>query len=120
MEVSILDSMHLFQDNYALKLDKSVLKSDTFDYPGKACAQLGNAMLISDAVALIPGYAALKSDMEVLILVSMNLFQDNVALKLDKSVHISDTFIYPRQACAQLQNLMLISDAVEISRTMLR
>ena len=41
-------------------------------------------MLISDAVALIPGYAALKSDMEVLILVSMNLFQDNVALTLDK------------------------------------
>ena len=53
--MSILDSMNLFQDNYALKLDKSVLKSDTFDYPGKACAQLGNAMLISDAVALIPG-----------------------------------------------------------------
>ena len=32
----------------------------------------------------IPDYAALKSDMEVLILVSKNLFQDNFALKLDK------------------------------------
>ena len=40
--------------------------SDTFAYPGQACAQLGNAMLISDAVALIPDYAALKLDMEVL------------------------------------------------------
>ena len=77
-------------------------------------------MLISDAVALILNYAALKSDMEVLILVSMKFFQEIFALKLDKSVLKSDTFVYPGQACARLRNAMLISVAVEISRTMLR
>ena len=77
-------------------------------------------MLISDAVALIPDYAALKSDMEVLILVSMKFFQEIFALKLDKSVLKLDNFDYPVKACARLGNAMLISDAVEITRTMLR
>ena len=65
-----------------------MLKSDTFVYPGQACAQLGNTMLISDTVALLPDYAALKSDMEVLC-------SAKVELKLDNSVLKSDTFDYP-------------------------
>ena len=75
--------MNLFQDNVALMLDKSVHISDTFIYPRQACAQLQNVMLISDEVALIPDFAALKSNIEMLILVSMKLFQD-IFVKLDK------------------------------------
>jgi hypothetical protein len=61
-KVVIMDSMRFIQDNVALKLEKLVLKSGTIDYPGKGCPQLGNTMLILDASPLIPGYAALTSD----------------------------------------------------------
>jgi hypothetical protein len=71
-----------------------MVKSNTFAYPGQACAQLGNIILVSDTVVLLSDYAALKSDMEVLCRSEVEhgsayigldeVFQDNVALELDK------------------------------------